>query len=162
MVEGAPQLLIDIEQSGFAAFVRQSPWFYAAANVVHILGLAIFFAAIAIMDVRLLGGLAACVPGDIVFPARRVAIGALLVQIASGLVLFAAEASHVALNPVFQIKLVLIAIALANVALVTAAMRPSMREQAGFRLPSLVRVGAIASLVLWLAVAAAGRLIAYL
>lgn len=85
MVEGAPQLLVDIEQSGFAAFVRQSPWFYAAANVVHILGLAIFFAAIAIMDVRLLGGLAACVPGDIVFPARRVAIGALLVQIASGL-----------------------------------------------------------------------------
>ena len=46
---------VAIEGSAFAAAVRQSPYAYMAANVVHILSLMIFFSAVAVMDLRLLG-----------------------------------------------------------------------------------------------------------
>ncbi len=162
MVEGAPQLLIDLEQSAFAAAIRQSPWMYGAANVAHILGLMAFAAAVAILDLRYLGWFSAYRPMDIVAPARAAVLAALVVQVSSGFVLFAAEASHVALNPVFQVKLGLIGLALANGAWVTFAARRAIEETpTGAPLPARLRLAAAASLMLWLAVAAAGRLIAY-
>jgi hypothetical protein len=162
MVEGAPQLLIDIEQSAIAGHIRQSTWVYAAANVGHILSLVVFFAAVAIMDLRLLGWLDDYAPAEIVAPARRVAVAAFLAQATTGAVLFAAEASHVALNPVFQAKMILVALALANALLSARGAGPALSElPAHARLPARLRFAAFASLALWLAVAAAGRLIAY-
>ena len=62
------------------------------------------------MDARLLGAFAAAPPASIVRPARRMAAIGLLLMAATGSVLFTAEASHVAMNRVFQIKAVLIAL----------------------------------------------------
>ena len=47
---------------------------------------------------------------SVVRPARRVAMLGLLLMALTGSVLFTAEASHVAMNPVFQIKAALIAL----------------------------------------------------
>ena len=73
-----------------------------------------------------------------------------------------AEASHVALNPVFQWKLALIAIGLAN-ALVLGRMaaREAYLLSAGVAFSSRSRMAAVVSLTVWLAVAALGRFIAY-
>jgi hypothetical protein len=62
MTEVAPALFVALEQSGFAASIRQSTWLYPAANIGHIVSLTFFAGAIAVMDVRLLGGLAATAP----------------------------------------------------------------------------------------------------
>ena len=57
--------------------IRQSPWLYPAANVGHIVFLVLFAGAIAVMDVRLLGGLSATAPAPLLAWARNFALAAL-------------------------------------------------------------------------------------
>ena len=162
MLHDAPQFLQALEQSGFAAAIRQSTWAYATANVGHILALTLFAASVAIMDLRLLGAFAAAPPGTIVRPARRMAVVGLLLMATTGFMLFAAEATHVASNPVFQIKAVLIGLGIVNALLVARVLAPALDETpAATPLPARVRLAAGLSLAIWLSVAACGRLIAY-
>ncbi len=80
----------------------------------------------------------------------------------AGLVLFTAEASHVVLNPIFQIKLGLIALGLANIVAFEVWVTPKVQNLAPLTpLPDAARPIAIASLAIWFCVAACGRLIAY-
>jgi len=162
MPHEAPHILIALEQSGLAAAIRQSTWAYPAANVGHIMALTLFAGAVAAMDARLLGAFAAAPPTSIVLPARRAAIVGLLLMAITGSVLFMAEASHVAMNPVFQIKAVLIALGLLNALLIGRALDAALASVKAFEaLPVRIRLSAIASLAIWLSVAACGRLIAY-
>jgi hypothetical protein len=93
---------------------------------------------------------------------RRVAILAFFGLVLTGATLFTAEASHVITNPVFQIKAALIALGLVNVALFEIFTAPKVRELPPLTpLPAAARSAAIISLVLWIAVAACGRTIAY-
>ena len=162
MLHDAPQFLQALEQSGLAAAIRQSAWAYPAANVGHIVALTLFAAAVAIMDLRLLGAFAASPPGAVVRPARRAAMLGLLLMAATGFMLFAAEASHVALNPVFQVKAALIGLGLLNALLVGRALTPALDATPPFApLSPRVRLSAALSLAIWVSVAACGRLIAY-
>jgi hypothetical protein len=161
MLHEAPQIFIALEQSGLAAAIRQSVWAYPAANVGHIVALTLFAGAVAAMDARLLGAFAAAPPASIVRPARRAAMLGLLLMALTGSVLFAAEASHVAMNPVFQIKAVLIALALLNALLAGRALHALDDMPAFEPLPARIRLSALLSLTIWISVAACGRLIAY-
>jgi hypothetical protein len=104
MIDGAPEIFVALEQSGFSASVRQSPWLYPAANVGHIIFLVLFAGALAVIDVRLLEGFAAIEPAPTLGRARRLAIAALAGMTLTGFVLFAAEAAHLARNPVFRLN----------------------------------------------------------
>jgi len=42
MTDAAPAIFVALEQSGFAAAIRQSLWLYPAANVGHIVSLTFF------------------------------------------------------------------------------------------------------------------------
>ena len=108
MEHQAPAIFIALEESGFAAAIRQSLWIYPAANVGHIVALVCFAGAVAVMDIRLLGGFAATAPGRLLARARVFAIAALAGMAITGFVLFSAEASHLATNPVFQFKAALV------------------------------------------------------
>jgi hypothetical protein len=86
----------------------------------------------------------------------------LLLMALTGSVLFTAEASHVAMNPVFQIKAVLIVLGVLNAQAVARALDAVLDDAPAFApLPARVRLAALASLLIWLSVAACGRLIAY-
>ena len=162
MLHEAPQVLIALEQSGLAAAIRQSVWAYPAANVGHIVALTLFAGSVAIMDARLLGAFAATPPAGIVRPARRLAMLGLLLMALTGSVLFTAEASHVAMNPVFQIKAALIALGVLNALLAARPLDAVLDQVPAFEsLPARVRLAALASLLIWISVAACGRLIAY-
>ena len=162
MLHDAPQFLIALEQSGLGAAIRQSPWAYPAANVGHIVALTLFAASVAIMDLRVLGAFAGTVPASVVHPARRMAMIGLGLMAVTGFLLFAAEASHVALNRVFQIKMALVALGILNALLVAG---PAIANIAGVPantpLPVRARTAAAISLLIWVSVAACGRLIAY-
>ena len=162
MEHQAPAILVALEQSGFAAAIRQSIWLYPTANVGHIVALSCFAGAVTVMDVRLIGGLAATAPGRVIGRARRFAIAALAVMAVTGFMLFSAEASHVALNPVFQLKAALIGAGLVNVGLYELGARRAIEQLApGAAMPAQARTVGLLSLVLWIAVAACGRSIAY-
>jgi hypothetical protein len=86
----------------------------------------------------------------------------LLLMALTGSVLFLAEASHVAMNRVFQIKAALIVLGIVNALLVGRALRDVLDDAPQFEpLPGRIRVAAALSLLIWLSVAACGRLIAY-
>lgn len=162
MLADAPAFLVAIEQSSFALGIRQSIWAYPAANVGHILALFLFAGAACVMDLVLLGVIRVADPVSVVRGARRATIAALILMLATGSILFAAEASHVAMNPVFQIKVALIAAGILNAALIGPLLRRTLDEQpppVGF--PLRLRTAAAVSLMIWLSVAGCGRLIAY-
>ena len=162
MTHEAPAIFVALEQSGFAAAIRQSPWLYPAANIGHIVALVFFVGAVAIMDVRLLGGLATTAPGPLLARARAFAIVALIGMALTGFVLFSAEASHLAVNPVFQLKAALVGAGLVNVALYEfLAKREVDKLPPEAKMPSRARIAGLLSLVIWVAVAACGRSIAY-
>jgi hypothetical protein len=162
MNEAAPAIFTALEGSSFAAGVRASSWAYMTANVGHIVFLFVFAGAIAVMDLRLTGSLKATAPGRVVGGARRVAMVAFGGMVVTGFVLFAAEASHVALNPVFQVKAALIALGLLNVAWFQFAIEPRIRDVPPLApLPSAARVSGFVSIGVWLCVAICGRSIAY-
>lgn len=162
MTDAAPEIFVALEQSSFAAAVRQSLWLYPAANVGHIVALTFFAGAVAVMDVRLLGGLAATSPAFLLARARGFAVAALAGMAVTGCVLFSAEASHIALNPAFQLKAALVAAGLINVAIYEFwAKRTVERLVPGASMPARAKVAGVLSLGIWVAVAACGRSIAY-
>lgn len=158
MEHGAPSILHWLEHSGFGLLIRDAVLIYPIANVVHVLAVLVFFASVAIMDLRILGALRNEAAVIVIRRFRPVAIGAFCVLLASGIILFTPEASAIIRNPSFQIKLALIAIGLLNVLWMERALKrgyPGMTARAA-------RVPAALSLIIWLGVAAAGRYIAYI
>jgi hypothetical protein len=162
MTEAAPALFVAIEASTIGAAIRQSRWLYMVANVGHIIALLFFAGAIALVDTRLAGGLSATAPGPLLHQARRLAVAAFIGLIVTGLVLFTAEASHVVINRVFQIKAGLIALGLLNIIWVERTIMPKVAALPPLApMPAGARQGALASLAIWLSVAICGRAIAY-
>lgn len=143
-----------------ARALRQSWIAYLSVNATHILGMGLLLGAILVLDLRLLGGLRA-VPLAVLGPlnARVAAVGAGL-AIVTGLWLFSVQPAEYAQNPAFQIKLGLLAAALANV-VVQHANPAYARAIEGNPASGGVRLSAAASALLWLAVLVAGRSIGF-
>jgi hypothetical protein len=162
MNSAAPGFLVALETSGFGTFIRQSVWVYPTANVAHVVAIVLFAGAIAVMDVRMMGALAGSDPAHVVRGARRAAMTALIAVLMSGAVLFTAEASHVALNPVFQIKMGLVAFGLVHsLFLGGRAVRALDDLGPHAPMPGFARIAGALSMVTWISVVGLGRYIAY-
>jgi len=154
--------IVALEQSGFGTAIRRSHVLYPAANIGHIVLLVFFAGAVAIMDARLLGGAVAAPLSSLLVAARRIAVVALLGMIATGFILFSADASKVAVNAAFQTKMLLIVAALANVAIYEFGARRTVEALApGDAVPLRARAAGALSIMMWVSVAACGRAIAY-
>lgn len=162
MNEAAPAIFIALEDSALGHSIRQSTWIYMAANVGHIVSLVVFAGSLAVMDLRLTGAFKATSPGVVLRASRRVVTAAFAGLFLTGAILFTAEASHAIMNPVFQVKLGLIALGLVNVGVFEWLAAPRVRGLPPLApLPPAARMAGFVSLAVWLAVAACGRTIAY-
>lgn len=149
-----------LEASPFAAWMRGAGSAYAVANLVHLLGLTLLLGSMLMLDLRLLGVGRRLPLQEVSRLLTPLALAGLAVQACSGFALFAADAVPLSASGAFRFKLAMIAIALANAALFRALWSGSL--SAWDAAPPLAgRLQAALSLSLWLAVAAAGRLIAY-
>jgi len=156
----APAWAAALEASAWALNVRDSTWIYPLANLSHLLGLALLVGPIAALDLRLLG-----VGRSLDIPALSrlltpMAIIGLLLSIASGSILFVADAGALAVNSVFLIKMSLLAAGVLN-AIAFRLMWQSRLHRWDIRPPALGRAQACASITIWLCTATSGRLIAY-
>ena len=149
-----------VQSSPFGLWAAQSSYAYPLANVVHLLGLVMLVGGIGVVDLRLSGALRSLPPAPLSRALTPVAIAGLVMMIPSGFIMFAADAQSLADSETFQRKLVLIALALANAIMFRWIWG---RRLADWDLapPVAGRMMAAVSLLLWLAVAAHGRLIAY-
>lgn len=149
-----------LEAVGVGDWARGSATVYPIANVVHVLGVVMLVGAIGVVDLRIAGAWRQLPLLPLSRALTPVAAAGLALQVASGLVLFAADGEALSGSTTFQVKLVLIALALSNALVFRFRWR---RVRPGeLYVPSPVeRASALASLLLWLAIAVLGRLIAY-
>jgi len=157
---GGPAWALALEHSALAQLLRAAVWLYPAVNVMHVLATALLLGSIAVFDLRVLGfgnGLAIDRLARLALP---VAASALVVAVPTGFLLFITEATAYLRNPAFLIKLGLIVVALANIAVLHRGAFRSVKQWGANPPPPAWRAAAL-SLVLWLAVVAFGRLIAY-
>lgn len=158
-MEALAALAEAIQQSSFGAWARGSAWAYPAANLLHLLGLVLILGGIGLLDLRIIGLFRALPIAVLSRAVTPLAVVGILAMIASGAVMFAADAQSLAVAPIFRWKLILVLIALANA--VAFRLAWNWRLSGWADAPMAARAMAAASLILWLAVAAAGRLIAY-
>lgn len=141
--------------------MRSSPFLYPAVNVAHILALMLFFAAVALMDARVLGAFPQLPAGGILRACRPYAVVGFLAQATSGFLLFVADATAVAANPAFRLKMLAVLFGLANVAFLECVHRDWLHSPSPASPPWGARLCAGLSLASWIATATLGRLIAY-
>lgn len=146
-----------VQASDLAVWINLSRWLYAGIATAHVLAVAVLVGSILILDLRLIGfarWLDTAQLARLVVPVAGTALGCAIV---SGSLLFIGRAAQYAGFGLFQFKIALIAIALATT--LTVHRRHGLRlERATAR--QRARIG-IASICLWLCVAVAGRMIAF-
>ncbi len=138
----------------------QTGWVFPIVESVHILSFALLVGAIAVVDARLLGLLRHAAIEPLLRSALPVALAGFCVAVASGSLLFVANAGELLANRAFVAKVALLMLAGLNAAAFHAgAARQALRTTDP---PGLaMRAAGAASLLLWAAVIVAGRLIAY-
>jgi hypothetical protein len=149
-------------ESSLALAMRSELWLYPLVEVVHIIGFSLLVGAVVMFDLRVLG-----LSRDIAVTAlaRHLltwAVGALLLIVPAGLMMFSAHPHDFAGNNVFVLKLCLIAVAGINALLFHAGTYRSVEQwNTGRKAPGQARVQALVSIALWIAIIFCGRLLAY-
>ncbi len=126
---------------------------------MHLLGLILLVGGIGLLDLRLVGLFRALPVAPLSRTLTPVAIAGLILMIPSGLTMVAADAA-VAESSTFRWKLLLIALALANALAFRFWWRDRIHDWDEAP-PPAGRLMAAGSILLWLAVATMGRMIAY-
>jgi hypothetical protein len=151
-----------LEASGVAHWMREALWAYPAVETVHIIGLALLFGTIVIVDLRLLGfgrNVSAVAVTRNVLPWTLAGFG---VAAVTGSLMFTAHAADFATLPIFLLKMTLIVLGGINAAwLHVGALKNAGQWEVATRPPRRVRAAAAVSLLLWMCVIACGRLLAY-
>ncbi len=152
--------LLWLELSAFSTWMRESPSLFAFPIIlaVHTIGLGLIAGINAALDLRMLGA----APHVPLAEFRRflpIMWVGLWLNVASGIALLIAYPTKALTNPVFYLKLALIAVAL-------VILRIVRRDALADNAPQAVASGrlkrlAAASLVCWIGAITAGRLLAY-
>lgn len=152
-----------IYESPIATAIRESENLFPILQTFHIVGTILLAGAIAILDLRLLGVvLRKVAPAPLARSLLPITWLGFVVMLISGGLLFIAQSARIYENFFMRLKLLLLVVALGNVALFHATTFRSIRhwpEAAAAPLPA--QLFATASLVSWTAVIITGRFIAY-
>lgn len=152
-----------LEMSGIAASIRQSTWLYPALEIGHILGFTVLVGAAAMFDLRLLGLSRRLPVLDMSRHLLRWSRLSLLLVVPTGFLMFATNATALAANQTFRLKLILMTAAALNAAVfhfLTARSIERWNQETAT--PFAAKLAALLSLTLWAGVISCGRLLAYL
>ncbi len=138
----------------------QTGWVFPLVESAHILSIALLVGSIAVVDLRLMGLLRHQASAALMRSALPVSLAGFCGAVATGTLLFVANAGELLANRAFTIKVVLLMFAGLNAAWFHASAAKDALQSTGA--PTLtMRVAGALSLLLWAAVVVAGRLIAY-
>ncbi|KQV90364.1 hypothetical protein ASD15_23990 [Massilia sp. Root351] len=142
--------------------MRGSLWLYPVVETVHIFGFAVLVGAVALFDLRVLGCARTLPVRTLGRHLLRWALASLLLVVPAGALLFASQPLEFIANPVFRLKLALLAAAGLNAACFHAGVyRNAAAWDVGHPAPPLARAQAALSLLLWVALITCGRMLAY-
>lgn len=129
-------------------------WAYPVLEVVHIVGIALLLGNLIMLEMRVFGWGAALPVRDLARLSLLIATVGFGLAALSGLTMFATQPAELLSNRIFTVKMLLLMLAAANAAWFHA------RDSLG-RLDGMARVLMVVSSLIWLAVVACGRWIAY-
>jgi hypothetical protein len=156
------EFLAQLESTAVASWVREAPtvWAYPTVLFLHTVGLGFLVGGNVTIDLRLLGVARALplAPLERLFPFMWAGFW---VNALSGVLLLVADATTKLTNPVFTIKMVLVAIGVVNMARWKRRLFRRAAE-AGTAAPAGARAVAVTSLLLWVGATITGRLMGYL
>jgi hypothetical protein len=142
--------------------MREGAWLYPIVEIAHIAGFSVLVGSVVLFDLRVLGCARTLPVAALGRHLLRWALASLVLVVPAGLLLFSAHPAELAKNPVFVLKLTLIALAGLNALAFHLLPYRSVagwdRDQAA---PPLARLGAALSILLWVGVISCGRMLAY-
>ncbi len=156
-------LLAWLHDTAFSTMMRESVWAEPIVETVHVLTLSVFLGFVLLLDLRLL---------DLALRRQRVAelfrqlnpglFGGFAVMVVTGLMLFAGDPVAFYSTLFFKLKMIMLILAGVNVLVfnVTVGRRLAEWDGAGHT-PWGAKAAGLVSFVLWVAIVAAGRGIAY-
>jgi hypothetical protein len=154
--------LKSLEDSGMATAIRNSAYWFPTLEAVHVMALAIMLGTITVVDLRLIGlaskgRSAERVSSEVL----KWTWGAFAVVAVSGAIMFTTNARVYAHNTAFLIKLALLAAAGINMVVFHATAERSIARWDRQAAPPIGKATAILSLMLWVAVVFAGRVVGF-
>lgn len=152
-----------LESTAGSVAIRESILFYPLVETTHVLTLTLFLGLIAMMDLRLVGLTLSRVPmSDIVERLLPWAIGGFVLSVISGLLLFYSSPVRFAHNIFFRYKLIALVLAGANAWAFHTGIYERVSEWDSVLItPRRAKIAGAISLVLWMSIVVAGRMIAY-
>jgi hypothetical protein len=156
-------LLQWLHDTGFSIALRESTWIEPIIETIHVLTLTLFLGFAVLLDLRLLG---VCLRrrsvSEVLQQLNPVLAGAFGVMVVSGTLLFCGDPVAFYSTIFLRVKMILLVLAGLNVLLFNATIGRRVAEwDLNLRTPRGAKVAAVVSLVLWVAIVAAGRAIAY-
>ena len=152
-----------LSQAPQSTVMRESMWAFPVALVNHLVGLVLLVGMRLPLDLRLMGWAFGGVPvSQLANRAAPFALVGAIVTVVSGMALFSADPARMASNPWFVFKIAALAAALVNAWFFHAVLARRIREwDDAIDLPVAAQASGYASLLLWVALIVAGRLIAF-
>jgi hypothetical protein len=143
--------------STWSQVMNSYEWVFPAVQSLHFIGFAMSIGTIAIVDLRLLGfGMRRQAAAELAADLEPWTRAGIAVMLITGPLMFSTDAVTYHYNPSFQFKMVCLMLALLfHFTLHRRAARPDVR-------PIAAKLAAVTSLLLWTAVVAGGRMIAFI
>ncbi|HTX24470.1 MAG TPA: DUF6644 family protein [Steroidobacteraceae bacterium] len=152
-----------LHDTPFSTVMRESIWAEPIVETIHVLTLAVFLGFVLLLDLRLL---------DLTMRQRRVSdlfhelnpglFGGFAVMVVTGLLLFSGDPVAFYSTLFFKLKMLMLVLAGLNVLVFNATLGRRLPQWDGrARTPWGAKAAGVVSLVLWIAIVAAGRGIAY-
>ncbi|HLF11529.1 MAG TPA: hypothetical protein VJA26_09950 [Gammaproteobacteria bacterium] len=154
-------LLVWLEATSFADWVRSSTIGYPMMIASHAIGMAIMVGLALALDMRLLGRFQS-IPYAGLHRFLGIAWIGFGINFLSGAALFAAQATSYVTDVIFLSKIGLVLAGSVTAALLQTAVGRDSSRWASAAAPANVRLIAIASMVFWVGAIVTGRLTAYL
>jgi hypothetical protein len=153
-------MLASLDQSAFSTWLLSSNsiWAYPTVLTLHTFGMMVLVGAALMVDLRLLG-FARAVPISSMVKMFRIMWGAFWLNLVTGTMLFIADATKRATQPLFLVKLLLVASGVATVVIIKRRIFDAGGEPVVVN--SQAKRLALTSLLVWCAAITAGRLLAY-
>ncbi len=149
-----------LEAHPLSEAIRQSVWFYAVDQALHLVALAVFAGAVLIVDLRLLGSGARRQPlAQVARDAQPWLIGGFVGLLVTGIPQLMSTATKEFYSPLFWIKMEVLVVAILFT--LTIRYKITMADEARLG-PVWPKIVGLISIALWLGVAIPARLIGLL
>jgi hypothetical protein len=152
-----------LHDTQFSTVMRESIWAEPIVETVHVLTLTLFLGFAVLLDLRLLG---VCLRrrrmSEVLGQLNPFLFVGFAIMVISGLLLFSGDPPAFWSTTFFKIKMVFLVLAGLNVLIFDATIGRNVAQwDLSPKTPAAAKVAAIVSIVLWIAIVAAGRAIAY-